>query len=151
MTNFKSRHYPSSRSGVLVVQEYAIQYYGAFNILLMLAVLVQISAGKWSQGLMWMVVVGEVIALALGNMLALAKTRRNYAEVFFLEDHFSLISVHEILFSPKNHAFPLLYANAVMDPDGDRFSVHFNDQIINFYKKDWEEFDLIWGYFNIPR
>lgn len=136
---------------MLTLQEYAVQYYAGFNLLIMFYALAQISSGQSGPNLLWVVVVAEVIALTLGNMLALAKTRRSYAEVFFLNDHFSLISVHEILFSPQNQAFPLVYATPSMDPDGDKFTVHFNDQIIPFYRKDWDDFELIWGWFNVPR
>ncbi len=150
MTKFQSRFFPESRNGFLALQQYAMQYYGAFNLLLMLAVMVQVSSGVAGGTLLAVVVIGEIVALALGNALAMAKTRRSYAEVFFLTDHFSLISVHEILFSPNNQAFPLLYANPVMDREGNSFTVHFNDEIVAFHRKDWEDFDLIWGWFAMP-
>lgn len=150
MTKFQSRFFPESRKGFLALQQYAMQYYGALNLLLMLAVMVQVSSGVSGTKLMWAVIIGEIMALALGNGLAMAKTRRSYAQVFFLTDHFSLISVHEILFSPNNQAFPLIYANPVMDRDGNSFTVHFNDEIVTFRRKDWEDFDLIWGWFAMP-
>lgn len=151
MTKFQSKHFPKNRRGLLTLQEYAVQYYAGLNLLIMFYALAQISGGNSGQSLLWTVVIAEIIALGLGNMLALARTRRSYAQIFFLNDHFSLISVHEILFSPQNQAFPLIYANPVMDAEGDKFTVHFNDQIIPFYRKDWEEFDTIFAWFTVPR
>ncbi len=151
MTKFQSRHYPTNRKGVLTLQEYAARYYAGFNLLIMFYVLAQVSSRGMGSQIIWIVVGAEIIALALGNMLAVAKTKRSYAEIFFVNDHFSLISVHEILFSPQNQAFPLMYASPHMDPDGDSFTVHFNDQIIPFYRRDWEDFDLIWSWFTVPR
>ena len=126
-----------------------MQYYGGFNVILMFAALVQVTSGSPGSTLLWTMVIGEAIALALGNVLALAKTKRSYAEIFFLNDHFSLISVHEILFSPQNQAFPLRYANPVMSSGGDAFTIHFNDQIVTFHRKDWDDFELIWGWFAV--
>lgn len=128
-----------------------MQFYGGLNLLLMLLVLIQVYSGTQGLSLLWFVLLAEVVILGLGNVLALARVKRSYAEIFFVNDHFSLISVHEILFSPKNQAFPLLYSNPVMHTAGDRFTVHFNDQIVTFERKDWDDFDLIWGWFAVPR
>ena len=71
---------------------------------------------------------------------------RNYAEIFFVGDHFSLISVYEVITERKNHAFPMMYASPSLDPEQDKLSFHFNDQVITLHRKDWEEFDLIVDY-----
>ncbi|MEZ4825237.1 MAG: hypothetical protein R3C61_02930 [Bacteroidia bacterium] len=144
MTSFQSAHYPKSRNGLLVLQEYAMQYYGAINVLLMLAVMVRVYAGH-GYSVLWLAIVGEVVALVLGNLLAYGKLRRTIAEIFFVNDHFSMISVYEILFKGENNAFPLIYANPDMLNE-DTVSVHFNDQIITLHRKDWEEFDLVRDY-----
>ncbi|MDX2249659.1 MAG: hypothetical protein SF052_22945 [Bacteroidia bacterium] len=145
MTSFQSNHYPKSRNGVAVLQEYAMQYYGALNLILMLAVIVKVYAGGYGQSVLWLAVIGEVAALGLGNLLAYGKLRRTIAEIFFVNDHFSMISVYEILFKGENNAFPLIYANPDMLNE-DTVSIHFNDQILTLYRKDWEEFDLIRDY-----
>ena len=76
-------------------------------------------------------------------MMAYIKLRKNIAEIFFLQDHFSLISVYEILYGSENKAFPLRYANPQRTADG--ISLHFDDQIINLKEEDWEDFELIWN------
>ncbi len=76
-------------------------------------------------------------------MLAQAKLKNTYAEIFFVNEHFSLISVHEILNEQQNHAYPLLYANPSYDPNQEQLTLHFNDQVITLKRADWEDFDLI--------
>lgn len=146
MTSFQSKHFPRSKNGVLILQEYAMQYYGALNILLMLAIIVKVYSGGLEQTVLWLAVIGELIILGLGNLLAYGKLRRTIAEIFFVNDHFSMISVYEILFKGENNAFPLIYANPTMTPEQDSITVHFNDQIITLYRRDWDEFDLIRDY-----
>ncbi|MEZ4773058.1 MAG: hypothetical protein R3D00_07740 [Bacteroidia bacterium] len=145
MTSFQSHQYPRSRNGIVILQEYAMQYYGAINAILMLAIMVRVAAGSSGQSILWIAIAGEVIALVIGNLLAYGKLRRTIAEIFFVNDHFSMISVYEILFKGENNAFPLVYANPDMLNE-DTVSVHFNDQIITLHRKDWEEFDLIRDY-----
>lgn len=149
MVSFRSKHYPKSRNSLLISQEYAMQYYAAFNVILMLGVLVKVIAGGMPTGLIWWVVIGEAAAIGLGNLLAQARLRRSYAEIFFVENHFSLISVYEILHGRQQEAFPMLYANPALSPDEDTITIHFHDQVINLYRKDWEDedFDLIYDWF----
>lgn len=126
-----------------------MQYYAAFNVILMLAVMVKVISGGIPSGLVWWVIIGEAIAIGLGNLLAQAKLHRSYAEIFFIEEHFSLISVHEILNGRKNEAFPMLYANPALSSDGKIITIHYHDQVVNLYRKDWEDedFDLIYDWF----
>jgi len=149
MTNFKSKHYPKSSNGVLIMQEYAMQYYAGINMLIILGVLLKLYGTYGSGSLLYFVLGGEVLALVLGNVLAYGSMRRNYAELFFLKDHFSAISVYDMLFSQDKEptAFPLVYANAHMDSEEKKLSFTFNDQIITLRKENWEEFDLIYNYF----
>ncbi|MEM6800551.1 MAG: hypothetical protein AAF696_04055 [Bacteroidota bacterium] len=149
MTNFRSKHYPRSSNGVLIMQEYAMQYYAGINILIILGVLLKLYGPYGGDSMLYFVVIGEVIALALGNLLAYGSMKRSYAELFFLKDHFSAISVYDMLFSKdkKPTAFPLIYSNAHMDPDQEKLSFTFHDQIITLRRDNWEEFDLIYNYF----
>lgn len=126
-----------------------MQYYAAFNIVLMLGVLAKVVTGGMPEGLVWWVVGVEAAAIGIGNMLAQARLRRSYAEIFFVEEHFSLISVYEILNGRQHEAFPMLYANPVISPDGDTITIHFHDQVINLYRRHWEDedFDLIYDWF----
>ena len=49
MTSFKSQNYPKSKNGLLVMQEYAMQYYAAFNLILMLAIITRVYTGGFGQ------------------------------------------------------------------------------------------------------
>ena len=132
----------------MVMQEYAMQYYGAFNLIIMLAVITKVYSGGFGQTVLWIAIIGEILALGLGNMLAYAKLNRTIANVFFVNQHFSVISVYEILFpKEENHAFPLIYSNPNMDIEQTTISIHFNDQIITLRREEWEEFDLMRDYF----
>lgn len=148
MTNFRSKHYPRTSNGVMVMQEYAMQYYAGINLIIILGVLLKLY-GPYEGNMLYFVVIGEVIALVLGNLLAYGSMKRSYAELFFLKDHFSAISVYDMLFSKDKEptAFPLIYANAHMDHEEKKMSFTFHDQIITLRRDNWEEFDLIYNYF----
>lgn len=125
----------------MILQEYAMYYYGIFALVVMVGVMLKIYFG---QNPLWFGIIGMVVAVALGNMMAYVRVKKNIAEIFFVQDHFSLISVYEILFGAENNAFPLRYANPQRTADG--LSLHFNDQIIHLKAEDWEDFELIWGW-----
>jgi hypothetical protein len=147
VTSFHSKKYPSSRNGLLVLQGYAMNYFAGINLVLMLGILVRIVSHGAESSLIWWAIVGEAFAVAMGNLLAYAKLKRTYAEIFFVNEHFSLISVYEILFKRENNAFPTRYANPSLTADQETLTIHFNDQIITLKRQDWDEFDLIRDYF----
>ncbi len=146
MTSFHSKHFPNSKNGLLVLQGFAMQYIGGFNVVLMLGILVKVVSQGAGLNILWIAVIGEIIAVGLGNLLAYAKLKKTYAQIFFVNEHFSLISVYEILFKRENNAFPLRYANPRLDGEQNILTIHFNDQIITLRREDWEEFDLIRDY-----
>lgn len=127
----------------MIAQEYAMQYYAILMLFVMAAVMLKVYVG---QNPIWWGVLGTAAALGLGNLMAYVSMNRNYAEIFFVNEHFSLITVHEILNEKKNTAFPLHYANP--QRIGEEITLHFNDQIITLKAEDWEEFDLIWSWLN---
>lgn len=90
-------------------------------------------------------ILGMFGALYFGNQLAIVKLRKMYAQIFFVGEDFSLLSVYDILYQQDKQAFPLRFANPVRI--GDEISFHFNDQIIRIKKQDWNEFELIWECF----
>jgi hypothetical protein len=143
MVSFRSRHFPSSNNALLITQEYAMRYYALFNVILMLGILVKVASGDLGLSLLWPVLIGEAIAVGLGNLLAVAKLKRSYAEIFFVEEHFSLLSVYEILHGRDYQAFPMVYAAPALDPDGEKLTIHYHDQVVTLYRQDWEEFDLV--------
>ena len=126
------------------MQEYAIQYYATFTLVVMLGVMMSIANGKGGRDLIIWATLGELAALGLANLMAMAKLKRSYARITFVGDHFSLISVHDILYGNENHAFPIRYASASRGQDSIQF--HYNDQIITLNREDWDDFDLIWNY-----
>ncbi|MEO0894803.1 MAG: hypothetical protein AAFY71_00185 [Bacteroidota bacterium] len=146
MTSFHSKQYPKSRNKLAISQEYAMQYYAGINVVIMVYVMLSVVSGNTDMNLLWGVLIAEVVAVVVGNWLGQSLLQRTWAEIFFVGEHFSLISVGEILDKPNNHAFPLRLANPFLDPDQDKVTFHFNDQVITLRRKDWEEFDLIVDY-----
>ncbi len=147
MTSFHSKKYPQSRNGLVVLQSYAMQYFAGFNIIIMLGALLRIVSQGPESTLLWWVLIGEVIAVGMSNLLSYASLKRTQAEIFFVNEHFSLISVYEILFKRENNAFPTRYANPQLSGDQQSLTIHFNDQLITLKREDWAEFDLIRDYF----
>ena len=130
-----------------MTQEYAMQYYGFFMIAVMLGVMVTVANGGGGRSMIMWSLVAMGIALLMANAMAYAKLRRTYAQIFFVDDHFSLISVYDILYQKENHAFPLNYANPTHH--GNEIQLHYADQIVSLKRADWEEdFDLIWNWLN---
>lgn len=143
MNSFRSRHFPSSKNPIMLVQEYAMYYYAVFMIFLLMAIVLKMFAGNGS--IMGLGIGGVLIAMGFGNVAAVVTLRKTYAQIFFVGEHFSLISVYDILFPKQKPAFPLRYANATRTQD--TLSFHFNDQIITLVRADWEDLDLIWEAF----
>ncbi len=144
-TSFKSNHFPKNRNKLAITQEYAMQYYAIFTIVVMMGVMMTVANGNGGRSLLFWAIVGELVALLFANMMAFAKLKRHYAQIQFVNDHFSLISVYDIIYENEHHAFPLRYANP--SRNGDNIQFHYNDQIIDLNQKDWgDDFDLIWNW-----
>lgn len=126
----------------MVVQEAAMYYYALISVFVMLGIILLMQAGK---DILGFAIVGFILAISLGNLLAQVKLRKMYAEIFFVGEHVSLISVYDILFPKQKEAFPLRFTNPGRTPN--TLSFHFNDQIIVLKKEDWAEFELIWEAF----
>ena len=123
-----------------------MQYYAAFNMIIMLGIIVKVISGGFGSSMIWGIVIAELVAVGLGNLFAYGKLRRSIAEILFVDDHFSLISVYDLVNEKKPNAFPLIYANPSMLSE-DVISIHFNDQVINLKRANWgEEFDLLCDY-----
>jgi hypothetical protein len=143
MTSFRSTNYPQRRSIFLVTQEYAMRYYMVLLMFVMVGVMLQINAQK---NPVYLGVGGSIASILLGNLLAHVKLRRSIAEIFFLNDGFSIISVYDILHQSPKRSFPLRFANPTRTEDQIQF--HFEDQIMHLKREDWgDEFDLIWSWF----
>lgn len=138
--SFRSRHYPKATSAFRIRQEYAMRYYAVLFFIVMVGVVIRIQAGN--DGLIFGGI-GMVLATFLGNVMARVQLRRSIAEIFFINDGFSIISIEDILTQSAKRSFPLRFA----DPTRTLTQIQFNfeDQIITLQKEDWEsEFDLIW-------
>ncbi len=142
--SFFSRDYPPKKPALLVQQDYALQYYAIFTFLVMIVVMLRINAGK--EPLM-VGLVGETVAILLGNVIANVQIRKKIAEIFFVNDGFSIISVHSALHQIPTKSFPLRFANPTRTINTIQF--HYEDQIMLLKRDNWgEDFDLIWNWFN---
>lgn len=146
MESFRSNHYPRNTNLFRVQQEYALRYYAILTFVVMIVVILRVNAGKDP---LWAGVIGEAVAIALGNIAANVQLRRHIAEIFFVNDGFSVISVHAALTQTPTQSFPLKFANPTRTDHSIQF--HYEDQIMVLKREDWgEDFDLIWNYFNRP-
>ncbi len=142
--SFRSRHYPPKRSAFLVQQDYALRYYAILTFLVMVIVMLRINAGKDP---LLIGVIGEAIAILLGNIIANVQLRKKIAEIFFVNDGFSVIPIHSALHQVPAQSFPLRFANPTRTVNTIQF--HYEDQIMVLKRDDWgEDFDLIWNWFN---
>ena len=78
MTSFRSKKYPASTNKVRITQESAMQYYAAFNVMIMLYVVAAISTGDFSLDLLWQVLIAEGLAVWLGNLLGTATMPKSF-------------------------------------------------------------------------
>jgi hypothetical protein len=144
ITSFRSRHYPRSKQAFVVTQEYAMRYYAILSFIGMVGVVLRV---YYQREVIIFGISAAVVSLLLGNLLANIQLRRNIAEIFFVNDGFSVISIHDILHQNPKRSFPLRFANPTRA--GETIQFHFEDQIMTIKKEDWgEEFDLIWNWLN---
>ena len=109
----------------------------------MIGVLVKLT---YRQPIFWFAFVGAALALALGNAVAYVMMHRKKAEIFFVGDSFSIISVSEITSKTPIPSFPIKFANP--SRVGSDIHLHFQDEVVILKRDDWEELDLIWDYLN---
>lgn len=143
MTSFKSRYYPANSQRIVIIQEYALRYYAFFFIVFMLLIMLRILSGK---EIIFEAIAGAIGSVVLGNMIAYGAMKRRIAEIFFVNDSFSVVSVHDILYRKPGQSFPLRMANVFRS--GDEIQFTYGDQIMRIQKEDWEAFDLIWNWLN---
>lgn len=148
-SSFQSVHYPESTNRFAIQQNKAMTYYAAIALIIMLGVVVTISQGSGGQQFALIVAIAAGVGVFMANALAQASLRRTYAQIRFVGDHFSLISVHDILSEDDNHAFPLRYA-APSRLSTDIIQIHYSDQVILLHRKDWSDFDIIWSWLVAP-
>ena len=143
MTSFRSQHYPRSKNTFMVTQEYAGRYYMVLMLIVLIGAVIRTYKDR---DMVIYSIAALVICILLGNLFAQVKMRRSIAEIFFVNDGFSIISVHDILHQSPKRSFPLKFANPTRSNDIIQF--HFEDQILTLRREDWgDEFDLIWNWF----
>lgn len=143
MTSFRSNHYPRSTNTLMITQEYAGRYYVVMGFIVLLGAMIR---SYKDREMILFSIIALVVSFLLGNLFAQVKMRRSIAEIFFVNDGFSIISVHDILHKSPKRSFPLKFANPTRTEDKIQF--HFEDQIMVLQREDWgEEFDLIWNWF----
>lgn len=120
-----------------------MQYYAAFAAILILGIMTAVVSGAAEIPLLVGGLVGLLASAGLANVLAGVKLRNSYAQIFFLDDHISVLSVYDILYSNQPHAFPLQYTNP--QRSGELIQIHYGDQILSLKQEDWgEDFEQIW-------
>lgn len=147
MMSFRSSNYPRSSQAFRVTQEYAMRYYAIFFFLVMAVVVIRLEQGHNTQDTVLFGLIGTMVAILLGNLMARVQLKRKIAEIFFVNDGFSVISIYDIVHQTPKRSFPLKFANPTREED--RIQFHFEDQIMHIKKEDWgDEFDLIWNWLN---
>lgn len=143
ISRFRSGNYPKSSSGFAVLQEYAMTYYAIFVMSVMIFVVARI---YYQQSVFWIGVIGGLGAVFLANMFAYVRMHRKVAEILFVNDNFSVISVYDIVFAGELTNFPLRFANPARMSEG--IQIHYTDQIIMLKREEWEDLDVIWTWLN---
>lgn len=141
MISFKSKHYPRTAQSFVILQEHAMRYYGIFMSIVMLLVMLRF---YFQKDFFWVAIIGASVALIMGNAAAYATLRRRVAEILFVGDTFSLISVYDIVFKQPNTSFPLRLANPVRVEQG--IEIHYEDQVLTLKASDWEDLGVIWDW-----
>jgi hypothetical protein len=143
-TRFRSRHYPRKANKVVVKQEYAMKFYAMFAAVVMMLAVLRMQSGH---GILWFSLIGMVLAVVLGSFFANAQMERQVAEILFVNDSFSIISVKDALHQGPTGRFPLHFSNPHRTENTITFT--YEDRILTLKREDWEdEFDLIWNWFN---
>jgi hypothetical protein len=128
----------------VLLQEYAMQYYGVFFMALMIFVVSRI---YYQKDVFWIGIIGGLGGLALANLFASVKMHRKIAEILFVNDTFSVISAYDIAFQSELTNFPLRLANPTRTAEV--IQIHYTDVIMELKKEDWgEEFEVIWEWLN---
>ena len=83
-----------------------------FVVLIIVMIIVVILLNK-DKDVLLVGVIGEIIAISLGNFAAYVSMHRKIGEVLFINENFSIISVNDILYKNPKKPFPLRFANPV--------------------------------------
>jgi len=148
MNSFTSQHYPlSSKNKRQIVNDTSMYYYAVLLSIVLILVILRFHSLQYQIDTTLIVsgILGLFLSLFLGNRLAIVKLNKTYAQIFFVGEDISLLSVYDILYQQEKQAFPLRFTNHIRM--GDEIIFHFKDQIIHLKKEDWNEFELIWECF----
>lgn len=142
MMSFRSRHYPRNASPFMIRQEYTFRFYAVTLFIAMVAIILRMSYG---QEILFFGAGAIIVAFLAGAVMGKVALRRNVAEIFFINDGFSIICIDDILDKKPQRTFPLRFASASRHRD--QIHLNYEDQVIVLKQEDWGgEFDLIWNW-----
>lgn len=139
---FRSRHYPRNSSPFMIRQEYSFRYYAVTLFIAMVAILLRMS---YKQEVLLFGGISILLAFAVGMLMGKVALRRNIAEIFFINDGFSVICIDDILDKKPQRTFPLRFASPSRHQN--QIHVNFDDQVVVLKQEDWGgDFELIWNW-----
>lgn len=144
--SYKSRFYPGSRNAFRIRQEYAVKHYGWLASVLLIVLLYLINH---SQAFIWVGIVGGVVCLGFANVLAGISMRRHYAEIFFVNEQFCLLSVYDLVYDQPQQAFPVVYGSPQQVAGG--IQLNYHDRVVTLQNLDWSQMPEIWQRFWIAQ
>jgi len=142
---FRSKEYPESQNRFMVLQQFAQNYYATFGIVIILGCVLMIFSGKLY---LWSTIFATLIMMSFANILADVKVKSAYAEIFFVQDNFYLLTIDEVLGGKRKGSFPLSYASAYRTEDS--ITIHYHDLVVHLDRKNWPDLDVIWEWFQPP-
>lgn len=123
-----------------------MKHYGWLSATLFLILLYLMNR---SQALIWIGIAGGIACFWFANMLAGVSMRRCYAEIFFVNEQFCLLSVYDLVFDQPQQAFPVLYASPQRTADG--IQLNYHDQVVILRNSDWPQIQEVWQRFWIAQ
>lgn len=144
--SYKSRFYPKVRNAFRIRQEYAMRHYGWLTLLLFLVLLYLIN---YSKEFVLVGIFGGIISFGIANVLAGVSMRRHYAEAFFVNEQFCILSVYDLVYDQSQQAFPVLYGSPQRTQEG--IQLNYHDQVVILRDADWPQIQEIWQRFWITQ
>lgn len=126
----------------MIRQEYTFRFYAVTLFIAMVAIILRMSYG---QEILIFGAIAIVVAFLIGAVMGKVALRRNVAEIFFINDGFSIICIDDILDKKPQRTFPLRFASPSRHQD--QIQLNYDDQVIVLKQEDWGgDFDLIWNW-----
>jgi hypothetical protein len=143
--SFKSKHYPTTTKRIWLIQQYAQKYYQMFTIFIMVTALIMLLN---QQSPLYFTLVTSIIGIAFSHFMGVMKMNALVAEIYFVDEQFYVLFVEDILKGGKIPSFPIRFAHFSWDTHG--ATIHYHDRIIQLYKEDWEDWNVLANWFLPP-